>query len=243
MSGISGITSPGIGLAQLLSNPASGQSQSGLSSDPSLLNSLVSSGLQTITGGSSSSADASSSSANGTPSDLQAQIQSAITDALQTAEQSGGSDLKGVDYNALVQVLNSNGIDPKTFQSTANSGGSSTPVDSATSGVLSQVLAAVGAASAASDPAGRLLASQDSSQTASDPFSLLDSSSSSSTANGDSLAQFLAMNNDSQSSTDLYSLLAGSQDGNSAATNSLSSFVGSQNNNQDLLGFLYDSGQ
>ncbi len=72
---------------------------------------------------------------------------------------------------------------------------------------------------------------------------MLDGSTSASTATGDSLAQFLAMNNDSQSSNDLYSLLGGSQDGTSTASNSISSFLGTQNNNQDLLGFLYDSGQ
>ena len=47
--------------------------------------------------------------------------QSAVATALQSAEQSGGPDLKGVVYNTLVQVLQNNGIDPTTFKPTSSS--------------------------------------------------------------------------------------------------------------------------
>jgi hypothetical protein len=237
MSGISAITSPGASLAQLLS-----QSESGPASDSTDLDSLLASGLQNIESDGQSDATAADSTGSGTSSGLQGQVQSAISAAIDSAEQSGGSDLKTTVYNALVQVLTSNGIDPKTFQATDSStgsggDGSSSSVDSTTSSVLSQVLAAVSGASAATNPAAQLLAPQQGSQASSDPLSLLGGSS----GGAGSLNQFLAPDNNTQASDDLDPLLAGTQGG--APANSLASFLGSQNNNQDLLGFLYDSGQ
>ncbi len=161
---------------------------------------------------------------------MQSQIQSAVATALEAAEQSGSSDLKSVVYNSLVQVLQSNGIDPKTFQPTANSTNStssgSQAVDSNTGSVLSQVLAALTAAGSDANPAQLL--------------SLSGSQTSSNTT--DSLAQLLTTNGDSQSVNELSSLLSDSQ-GGTASTAALSSLFGSQNNSQDPLGFLFDSAQ
>ena len=222
MSQISGVGGYNSSLLPLLSQAESGasdpllsQAESGLS-DPSLLDSLVSGNPQTT----SQDADA-SSTATGGSSSLQTQIQSAVSAALQGAEQSGGSDLKGVVYNALVQVLQNNGIDPKTLQPTAGTSGSQQSIDSSTSAILAQVMAAVSAASAASDPAAQLMASQDA------------------TGSSDSLAQSLALENDSQGSTDLSSLLSAP----GSTSQNLGGVLSSQNNNQDLLGFLFDSGQ
>ena len=110
MSGITGISGYNANLLPLLAQTDSG------SSDAALFDSLASSGLQTT-----SQDTAASTTASGSSSDLQNQIQSAVTTALQGAEQSGSSDLKGVVYNTLVQVLQNNGIDPKTLQPTSNS--------------------------------------------------------------------------------------------------------------------------
>ena len=157
MSAISTITSPAANLAQLLS-----QTESGLTGGTADVTSLMASGLQNIAQGeqqNTTSSDSASADSTGTSpsSDLQNQVQSAITAAIQSAEESGGSDLKGAVYNALVQVLTSNGIDPTTFQPSAAGGSGSSPtVDSTTSSVLSQVLAAVSGASAATDPAAQL---------------------------------------------------------------------------------------
>ena len=131
---------------------------------------------------------------------------------MQSAEQSGSSDLKGVVYNALVQVLQNNGIDPKTLQPTGSAGqsgdssGSQSVVRPATSAILAQVLAAVSSASTASNPLAQLTSSQDDSQGSSDLTSLL-STSQDDAGSGDSLSQFLALDNDSQGSADLTSLL------------------------------------
>jgi hypothetical protein len=106
----------------------------------------------------------------------------------------------------LVEVLKNNGIDPKTLQPTPSTGQSNDPggsqqsaqtVDSGTSSVLAQVLAALSGASASSNPLAQLTSSQDGSQAASDLLSLLPTCGSTS----------------------------------------------QPNNNQDLLGFLFDSGQ
>ena len=149
MSGISAVTSPVPNLAQLLSD-----SESGLTSGSSDLSSLLASGLQNITSDDTSGTTASSLDRlrHGSSSDLQTQVQSAITSAIESAEQSGGGNLKTAVYNALVQVLGSNGINPTTFQATGSSSGASQTVDSTTSSVLSQVLAAV---SGATPPPGR----------------------------------------------------------------------------------------
>ncbi len=234
MSGIANVGGYNANLLPLLS-----QAESGLS-DPSLLNSLIDpSNLQT-----DSQDSGASTAGTGSSSNLQDLIQSAVTAALQTAEQSGTADLKGVVYNALVQVLQANGIDPKTLQPTGNSDPSGNPssasVDSSTSATLAQVLAALSAASAASDPLAQLASSQ-SATGSSDPLSLL-STSPDATGSSDSLSQFMALENDSQGSADLSSLLSasGGSDQNSV---DLLSPLSSQNNNQDLLGFLYDSGQ
>ncbi len=113
MSGISAITTPGASLAQLLS-----QSESGPSDSTSDLDSLLASGLQNITSDGQSDATAADSTGSGASSGLQDQVQSAISAAIESAEQAGGGNLKTTVYNALVQVLTSNGIDPKTFQAT-----------------------------------------------------------------------------------------------------------------------------
>ena len=184
----------------------------------------------------------SSTSSSISGSGLQSQIQSAVATALEAAEQSGSSDLKSVVYDSLVQVLNSNGIDPKTLQPTGSSANGtssgSQAVDSNTGSVLSQVMAALTAAGSAANPAQLL--SPSGSQTSSNTLSLLGTSSASNTT--DSLTQLLAANGDSQSVSELSSLLSDSQSG-TASTTALSSLFGSQNNSQDPLGFLFDSAQ
>jgi hypothetical protein len=238
MSGITGISGYNASLLPLLS-----EAESGLS-DPSLLNSVIAGGIQAA----SPDSGASSATGTGSSSDLQDQIQSAVTAALQSAEESGNPDLKDVVYNTLVQVLQKNGIDPKTLQPTSSTGqsgdsaGTSGSVSSTTSAILSEVLAALSGASAASNPAAQLASSQEASQGSSDLASLL-STSQNSTPSGDSLSQFLALENDSQGSTDLSSLLSASGTTSQTSSDLLSSLLPSQNNNQNLLGFLYDSGQ
>ncbi len=217
MSGITGISGNSASLLSLLS-----QAESGLGGS-SLLDSLVAPGIVPT----ASEDSGTSATTTGSSSDLQEQIQSAVTAALQSAEQLGSSDLKGVVYNALVQVLVNNGIDPKTLQPTANtsqsgtSGSQQQSVDSSTSAVLAQVMAALSGASAASDPVAQLTSAQDGSQGSSDLLSLLSTS----------------QNNTESSSnqgSDLLSLLSTSQN---------NSLFSTQNNSQNLLGFLYDSGQ
>ncbi|MGA2253402.1 MAG: hypothetical protein ABSG53_01970 [Thermoguttaceae bacterium] len=261
MSGITGVSGYNASLLPLLSQAESG------SSDTSLLDSLVSSGLQPTSQNTNTLTTSSASS-----SDLQDQIQSAVTTALQSAEQSGSSDLKGVVYNTLVQVLQNNGIDPKTLQPTSNAGqsdgsasssGSQQSVGPTTSAILAQVLTALSSASAASNPLAQLTSSEDDSQGSSDLTSLLSNSpddtdssdlmsllstSQSDAGSSNSLSQFLALENDSQGSADLSSLLSavGSATSGNSSQNSgnlLSSLLPSQDNNQNLLGFLYDSGQ
>jgi hypothetical protein len=236
MSAITAISGYNANLLSLLS-------QAEGTSDSSLLNSLVDGSSLP----SASQDSGASSTSTGSSSDLQNQIQSAVTAALQSAEQSGNPDLKGVVYNTLVQVLQDNGIDPKTLQPTGNAApaganGSQQPtVDSSTSATLAQVLAALSGASAASDPVTQLTSSQDGTAS-SDPLTQL-LSSQSGTGSSDSLSQFLALENDSQGSTDLSSLLSASGSSSQNSNDSLSSLLSSQNNNQNLLGFLYDSGQ
>ena len=116
MSGIAGISGYSANLLPLLS-----QAESGLS-DPSLLNSLLGGNLTAASQDGSGTSSASSTTGTGSSSNLQDQIQSAVTAALQSAEQSGDADLKDVVYNTLVQVLQSNGIDPKTLQPTGSTG-------------------------------------------------------------------------------------------------------------------------
>ncbi len=135
MSGITGISGYNSSLLPLLSETESG------ASDSSILDSPISGDLQTT------NQDASSSTAaTGSSSDLQDQIQSAVAAALQSAEQAGGSDLKGVVYNSLVQVLQENGIDPKTLKPTSStatgSSSSQQSVSSSTSAILALVLTA-----------------------------------------------------------------------------------------------------
>ncbi len=133
MSAISGFSGYNANLLPFLSQAEGG------SSNPSLLNSLIPGGLQAASQGSSPASTALGSSLAGTSSSLQNQIQSAVTTALQGAEQSGNPDLKGVVYSTLVQVLQDNGIDPKTLQPTSNSsqsgnsGTTSAALDSTTS--------------------------------------------------------------------------------------------------------------
>ncbi len=232
MSGITGISGSNANLLSLLPQPESD------SSDPSLLNSLVASGPQTA-GQDSGTSTTTTETGTGSSSGLQDEIQSAVTAALEGAEQSGGSDLKTVVYNALVQVLQNNGIDPKTLQPTGSSAASGSPstLDSSTSAILAQVLTALSSASTASDPLAQLTSSQD--DTGSSDLTSLLSTPQNNTGSSDSLSQFLALEDDSQGSTDLSSLLSAA---GSAGQNTADLFS-SQNNNQNLLGFLYDSGQ
>src|SRR5208283_4778047 len=93
MSGITGIGGYSASLLSLLTQTDNG------ASDASLLNSLASSALPAT-----SQEGSGSTAASGSSSDLKDQIQTAVTTALQSAEQSGSTDLKSVVYNALVQV-------------------------------------------------------------------------------------------------------------------------------------------
>jgi hypothetical protein len=241
MSGITAASGYSSSLASLLAQAEGG-------GDSTLVDSLIAGQTQ-----SAAQDDATSSATTtGSSSDLQSQIQSAVTAALQSAEDSGSTDLKGTVYNALVQVLSSNGIDPKTFQPIAGSGQSSDPastsgspqqpLDSATANVLSQVLTALSGATAASGPLAELTSATSGSQASSDLLSLLPASGSSE-GTSDSLAQSLALQSDSQGAAELSSLLSASSGGSPSSDASPAQILSSQNNNQDLLGFLFDSGQ
>jgi hypothetical protein len=240
MSGITSVSGYNSSLLSLLA-----QAEGGLG-DPTLVDSLIASGSQAATQDTGTT-----SAATGSSSDLQDQIQAAVLAALETAEQSGNSDLKGTIYNTLVGVLRNNGIDPKTFKPTGNTDQSGNPagtsdsqqqpVDPTTSNVLAQVLAALSGAAASSNPLAQLTSSQDSSQGSSDLLSLLSASRDSDPVSGDSLSQFLTLENDNQGSAD--ALLSVSQNSSQNSGDLLSQFLSSQNNDQDLLGFLFDSGQ
>jgi hypothetical protein len=248
MSAISAINANNLSLMSLLLQEDDGGGVS------SLLSQLPSSAVPPT----SDQTAATSSADSGSSSTLQDQIQSSVATALQSAEESGNPDLKGVIYNTLVQTLQNNGIDPTTLQPTNSASGSqSTPVDSTTSSVLSEVLTALSQATAASDPLTQLTSSLDSTQGSNGLLSLLSPSqttgssgllsllspSQSDSGPSDPLAQFPALEGDTQGSADLASLLS-SSGGTSQNTGSLlSALQSSQNNSQNLLGFLYDSGQ
>ena len=79
----------------------------------------------------------------GASSGLQDQVQSAVSAAIESAEQAGGGNLKTTVYNSRwCKSSRSNGIDPKTFQATGTGSSSRNllTVDSTTSSVLSQGL-------------------------------------------------------------------------------------------------------
>jgi len=240
VSGITPVSGNNSSLLALLAQAESGQS------DPTLVDSLLASENQAA-----DQAPATTSATTGSSSGLQNLIQSAVSAALQSAEDSGSTDLKGTVYNALVQVLTSNGIDPKTFQpiagsgqssgSTSTSGSPQQPLDSATANVLSQVLTALSGATAASGPLAELTSATSGSQTSSDLLSLLPASGSSE-GTSDSLAQSLALPSDSQGAAELSSLLSASSGSSQSSGASPAQILSSQNNNQDLLGFLFDSG-
>jgi hypothetical protein len=240
MSGISAASGYSSSLLSLLTQAEGGD-------DSTLVDPLVADQTQPA-----AQDDATSGTTTESSSGLQSQIQSAVTAALQSAEDSGSTDLKGTVYNTLVQVLTNNGIDPKTFQPIADSGQSSDPtstsgspqqpLDSATANVLSQVLTALGAATAASGPMTELTAASSGSQASSDLLSLLPASGSSE-GSGDSLTQSLALQSDGQGATELSSLLSTSSSSSQSSGDSLAQILSSQNNNQDLLGFLFDSGK
>jgi hypothetical protein len=248
MAGIAGIGGYNTNLLPVLSQAASD------SSNPSLSNSSIATGLQSSTGQSTANSAAGTSSS----SDLQNQIRSAVSAALQGVEESGNTDLKGVVYKALIQVLQNNGIDPKTLKptdnanptdNTAGTGGSQhSSVDSGTSNVLAEVLSALNSATAAaSDPLTQLLSSQNDSQGSSNLISLLGASQAGA-ASSSSLSKILALENGSQGSADLLSLFSttgstGSDSTSQDLGNLFSTLLPSQNNKQNLLGFLYDSGQ
>jgi hypothetical protein len=239
MSGITAASGYSSSLSSLLAQAEGG-------GDSTLVDSLIAGQTQPA-----AQDDATSGTTTGSSSDLQSQIQSAVTAALQSAEDSGSTDLKGTVYNALVQVLTSNGIDPKTFQpiagsgqssgSTSTSGSPQQPLDSATANVLSQVLTALSGATAASGPLAELTSATSGSQTSSDLLSLLPASGSSE-GTSDSLAQSLALPSDSQGAAELSSLLSASSGSSQSSGASPAQILSSQNNNQDLLGFLFDSG-
>lgn len=233
MSGITSIGAANSNLFQLLAQADAQQSDQSLLTPASALLQVVSSDAE---------ASATDVGASGSTS-LQDQIQSAVSAALQSAEQSGSSDLKGTIYTTLVAVLKNNGIDPKTFKPTGStdSSGGSQPVDSATSNVLAQVLTALSGATASSSALTRLGSSQDNSRGSSDLLSLL-STSRDDTGSSSSLSQLLALD-DNQEATDPTSLLWASQNNSRSSGDLLSQFLSSQNNDQDLLGFLFDSGQ
>ena len=92
MSGITPVTGSTSSLLSLLA-----EAEGGLS-DPTLVDSLIASGTQAAT----PDAAYNECGRRGSSSDLQDQIQSAVSAALQSAEQSGSTDLKGTIYNTLV---------------------------------------------------------------------------------------------------------------------------------------------
>jgi hypothetical protein len=212
MSGITSVSGSNFDYYQWLMQAAA---EDGEQNDPSVVAPAGVSALQVV---SPDDEAATTNVGTGSSTSLADQIQSAVSAALQSAEQSGSADLKGTIYNTLVAVLKNNGIDPKTFKPTNSTGQSSDtggsqqpapPVDSGTSSVLAQVLAALSGASASSDPLTQLTSSQDGSQGPADLLSLLPTSQNNGPTSGDLLSQSLT----------------------------------SQSNNQDLLGFLFDAGQ
>lgn len=199
MSGITGINNSTADLFQWLAQAESG------TTDPTLLAAL------TADTSSTAATDAESSATNSSSSDatsLQAKIQTAVSAALQGAEEAGGTDLKDVIYSALVGVLKDNSIDPKTFKPLAGTdqdgdsgnadGSQPAAIDATTSYVLAQVLAALGAATAANNPVNTLLGSQDNSQTSNDLFSLLSAASTNGQASSDFLSQLTAADSNNQ---------------------------------------------
>jgi hypothetical protein len=160
MSAITGVSGSNANLLQWLT-----QAEAGNADDESTIPALAASQLQAE----SPDAEAATTDTEGESStDLEKQIRSAVSSALQTAEQSGSvADLKTVVHNSLVQVLKNHGIDPQTFKSTTDSssgpssasGTQQSPIDTSTRTVLAQVLAALSAATASSNPLTQLMPS------------------------------------------------------------------------------------
>lgn len=170
-------------------------------------------------------------------SDLETQVQGAISAALQGAEQSGGGDLKDAIYNALVKVLKDKGIDPKTLKPTADAGDKQDSVSLSTSEVLAQIMAAVNKATVENNP---LLAMENGNQSEDGLWSALAGTQGSS-ASAATLAQRLALEKGAPSWSELPALLAASQKNGGNAGNVLSQMLSPETNNQNLLGFLFDS--
>jgi hypothetical protein len=193
MSGITSVSNTTPSLIEWLA-----QAEQDGTDDPTLLDSLLANETQTAasdpttaTTGAGATDGGTSDSGRATSTDLENQVQSAVASAMDSADQAGG-DLKTAIYNALVGVLQQNGIDPRTLQGTTagqsgNTGGSgdtqssSSAISSSTKDVLTQVMTALSSA-----------------QSSSNLFSLLSNNSSG-----------------SQNSTDLLSQLAASASNNS----------------------------
>lgn len=213
MSGISGVGGYNANLLPWLTQADGSDPDS-----PSVLSSQAASGTQAA---GPDAETAAASAETGGSTDLENQIRSAVLSALQGAESSGNStDLKDAIYKALVQVLAKSGIDPKTLKKT-ESAGQSSDSGSATSSEQSSAQAM--------DPSTSDLVSQ--------MLAALSGVSAS------YVSQLMPSQDGAQASDDLFSLLSTSQGANPGSTEWPASSFASQNNNQDLLGFLFDSGQ